>query len=76
MKRRNPRWGCPRIAQQIALAFAVDIDKDVVCDGASRTSERAATPTARWSLRSKVLPGLAWVEVEPSAVKIDRRREV
>ena len=30
MKRRNPRWGCPRIAQQIALAVAVDIDKDVV----------------------------------------------
>ena len=30
MKRRNPRWGCPRIAQQIALAFAVDSDKDVV----------------------------------------------
>ena len=30
LKRRNPRWGCPRIAQQIALAFAVDIDKDVV----------------------------------------------
>ena len=25
MKRRNPRWGCPRIAQQIALAFAVDM---------------------------------------------------
>jgi transposase InsO family protein len=30
MKRRNPHWGCPRIAQQIALAFGVDIDKDVV----------------------------------------------
>ena len=30
MKRRNPTWGCPRIAHQIALAFAVDIDKDVV----------------------------------------------
>jgi transposase InsO family protein len=30
MKRRNPRWGCPRIAPQIALAFGVDIDKDVV----------------------------------------------
>src|SRR5262245_26831542 len=30
MKRRNPNWGCPRIAQQIALAFGVDIDKDVV----------------------------------------------
>src|SRR5215471_5315241 len=30
MKRRNPTWGCPRIAQQIALAFGVDIDKDEV----------------------------------------------
>src|ERR1700674_5879380 len=30
MKRRNPAWGCPRIAEQIALAFGVEIDKDVV----------------------------------------------
>jgi putative transposase len=30
MKRRNPRWGCPRIAQQLALAFGIDINKDVV----------------------------------------------
>ena len=30
MKRRNPRFGCMRIAQQIAHAFGVDIDKDVV----------------------------------------------
>lgn len=30
MKRHNPSWGCPRIAQQIALAFGVDMDKDVV----------------------------------------------
>ena len=30
MKRRNPTWGCPRIAQQITLAFGFDIDKDVV----------------------------------------------
>ena len=30
MKRRNPSWGCPCIAQQIALAFGVAIDKDVV----------------------------------------------
>jgi putative transposase len=29
-KRRNPRIGCPRIAQQIAHAFGIDIDKDVV----------------------------------------------
>jgi putative transposase len=30
MKRRNRTWGCKRIAQQISLAFGVDIDKDVV----------------------------------------------
>jgi putative transposase len=30
MKRRNPNWGCPRIAQQIASAFGIEIDKDVV----------------------------------------------
>ena len=30
MKRRNPMWGCPRIAQQIALAFDIPINKDVV----------------------------------------------
>jgi putative transposase len=30
MKQRNPRWGCPRIAEQIALAFNLPIDKDVV----------------------------------------------
>src|SRR5450755_1766081 len=30
MKQRNPTWGCPRITQQIALAFDLPIDKDVV----------------------------------------------
>ena len=30
MKRRNPKFGCVRIAQQIAHLFGVDIDKDVV----------------------------------------------
>jgi hypothetical protein len=30
MKQRNLTWGCPRIAQQIALAFDIRIDKDVV----------------------------------------------
>jgi hypothetical protein len=29
-KQRNPSWGCPRIAQQIALAFGVPVDKDLV----------------------------------------------
>jgi transposase InsO family protein len=29
-KRRNPTWGCPRIARQIALVFGIPLDKDVV----------------------------------------------
>ena len=29
-KHRNPRFGCRRIAQQLAFMFSVDIDKDVV----------------------------------------------
>ena len=30
MKRRNPRYGCLRIAQQINLGFDLDLDKDTV----------------------------------------------
>jgi len=30
VKQRNPRFGCPRIAQQINLAFGLEIDKGVV----------------------------------------------
>src|SRR5262245_53469002 len=30
MKQRNPTWGCPRIAHQIALAFDFPLDNDVV----------------------------------------------
>lgn len=30
LKQRNPRFGCRRIAQQIAKAFGIDIDKDIV----------------------------------------------
>jgi len=30
MKRRNPKYGCPRVAQQINRAFGTDINKDVV----------------------------------------------
>jgi hypothetical protein len=30
IKRRNPSWGCRRIAQQLCLAFGIEIDKDVV----------------------------------------------
>ena len=30
MKKRNPTWGCPQIAEQINLAFGTCINKDVV----------------------------------------------
>ena len=30
MKQGNPRYGCPRIAQQINLAFGLELDKDTV----------------------------------------------
>jgi putative transposase len=30
MERRNRIWGCKRIAQQRAVAFGIEIDKDVV----------------------------------------------
>jgi putative transposase len=30
MKRRNPRFGCVRIAQQISYEFGLQIDQDVV----------------------------------------------
>jgi transposase InsO family protein len=30
MKQRNPRYGCPRIAHQINLAFGLNLDKDTV----------------------------------------------
>ena len=30
MKGRNPRFGCPRIANQLARAFGIEVDKDLV----------------------------------------------
>jgi putative transposase len=30
MKQCNPRYGCPRVAQQINLAFGLELDKDTV----------------------------------------------
>jgi putative transposase len=30
MKRRNPKFGCPKIAEQIAYAFGIEVNKNVV----------------------------------------------
>lgn len=42
MKHRNPRFGYPRIAQQLNVAFGLDIDKDVV----RRVLEKYDKPTS------------------------------
>ena len=47
MKRRNRTWGCKRIAQQIALAFGVEIDKDVVRRFSESISGRKRAPPVR-----------------------------
>lgn len=46
MKRRNPTWGCPRIAQQIALAFDIPINKDVCGAFSPRGTDRSQTSWA------------------------------
>jgi hypothetical protein len=63
MKRRNPSWGCPQIADQINLAFGSAINKDVVRrilalhyrpkpreDGPSWLSFLGHTKDSLWSL--------------------------
>jgi hypothetical protein len=46
IKRRNPRVGCPRIAQEIAHAFGIDINKDIA-PGCDAPSTRACRPSPR-----------------------------
>jgi hypothetical protein len=63
MKRRNPKFGCVRIAQQISYVFGVDLDKDVVrrvlakhdrtspsADGPSWLSFIAQSKDSLWSV--------------------------
>jgi hypothetical protein len=50
MKQRNPDWGCPRIAQHIALSFHIQIDKDVVRRVLVTSQSPPAGPGLRWSL--------------------------
>jgi putative transposase len=62
LKRRNPRFGCPRIAQQINQTFGTYIDKDVVrrvlathyrpapADGPSWLTFLGHTENSLWSI--------------------------
>ena len=47
MKQRNPTWGCPRIAQQIALAVAGGAGRAVGRGGAGRASPRSGLMLTR-----------------------------
>jgi hypothetical protein len=48
LKRRNPHFGCVRIAQQITQALGVEIDKDVVRRVLARhTGQATLAPPAR-----------------------------
>jgi hypothetical protein len=44
MKQRNPRWGCPRIAEQIASAFGID---DAVITPAEREQRKHVHQSAK-----------------------------
>jgi hypothetical protein len=49
MKQRNPSWGCPRIAQQMALAFHIPSTRTWFEGFSAITTGRDRTPV--------VLPG-------------------
>ena len=57
MKRRNPRFGCPRIAQQINKAFGYEIDKAIAGMGSPKYLSRDKPPDPisldnhKWNIR-------------------------
>ena len=64
MKRRNPRFGCRRIAQQIAFIFGVEIDKDVVRRVLAKHYRPTPAPTARPGSLSSDTPKIALWSVD------------
>jgi transposase InsO family protein len=48
MKRRNPQFGCRRIAEQIAFAFGIDINKDIVRRVLAQHFRRNPSGGASW----------------------------
>jgi hypothetical protein len=63
MKRRNPTWGCPRIAQQIALAFGIRITKDVCGEfspfGTARNQTRRGRHGSPCSVTQRTVCGVS-----------------
>jgi len=48
VKRRNPRFGCRRIAEQISLVFCIEIDKDLVRRVLAKHFRRNPSGGASW----------------------------
>ena len=68
MKRRNPRWRCRKVAEQISSAFGIEINKDVVRRILMQYNRPA--PGRRWPLLAlccRAGPGQA-VECQPLPV--------
>ena len=55
MKQRNPTWGCPRIAQQIALAFGIPINFGVHCGDVDGVGPRPFVERLIGTLRRECL---------------------
>ena len=59
IKRRNPRFGCPKIAQHTSHTFGVEIDKDVVRRVLAKDyrPDDSSSSAPSWALSR--LPGLS-----------------
>lgn len=76
MKQRNPTWGCPRIAEQINLAFGTSINKDVVRRVLAQHYQ--PPPKRRWSILANLLRTYQGqlVESRPHPMRIGRLANV
>ena len=80
MKQRNPTWGCLRIAQQIAVAFGISLDKDVVrriLSAPSRPGPGSAGPSwlttlghAKDRLWSHIRHGLDFPDIKDPQIRL------
>src|SRR5262249_52396914 len=71
MRQRNPRWGCPRIADQIGLAFGIAINKDVVLKDSLHTRYAVHSAILQRTM-APILAALEWQIERPLEGTINR----
>lgn len=74
LKRRNPRFGYRRIAEQISFAFGIEIDKDIVRRVLAKhfgETHPAAHPGSRFSAARRTASG-AWTSFAANRCSYDR----